>query len=95
MIALAFSSNPTGSTTVRINPYARCHTLLFCALICSSCFRAVTQPKNLETDRVQPASTLPKPPRTEQKNAIKTATQPNLRDPRIYRGSLNVKTARS
>ena len=62
MIASAVSSKRTPSTTVRINPHPRCHTLLFCTLFCSSRFRAFTQRENLEADRLQPASTLPKPP---------------------------------
>ena len=62
MTASPASSKRTPSTTVRFNPHARCHTLLFCTLFCSSYLRAVTQRENLEADRVQPASTLPKPP---------------------------------
>ncbi len=41
----------------------RCsHTRLFCTRFWRPWFRASRQPKNLEADRVQPVSTLPKPP---------------------------------
>jgi len=41
----------------------RCsHTRLFCTLFWLPWFRASRQPKNLEADRVQSVSTLPKPP---------------------------------
>jgi len=60
--SLALSSMWKPSTTVRSNPHARSHTLLFCTLICSSWFRAFRQRENLEADRVQPVSTVSKPP---------------------------------
>jgi hypothetical protein len=41
----------------------RCsHTRLFCTLFWLPWFRASRQPKNLEADRVQPVSTVSKPP---------------------------------
>lgn len=62
MIAPVLSSKRTPSTTVAVDPHARCQTLLSCTMFCSSWFRAVTQRENPEADGVQPGSTLPKPP---------------------------------
>jgi len=69
-IAPVSLSKRTPSTTVRTSPHPRSHTLLFRTLICSSAFRTVRQPKNLEADRVQPIQSPPNHPRIQQKSAI-------------------------
>jgi hypothetical protein len=43
----------TPSTTVAVNPHARCHTLLFCTLFCSPRFRALRQRETLGPDRLR------------------------------------------
>ena len=63
---------------MRFNPHARSHTLLFCTLIYSSWFRAFRQRENLEADRVQPVSTLPKPPTGTAEERVMCVSQPSV-----------------
>ena len=69
-IASVVSSKRTPSTTVRVNPHARCHTLLFCTLFCSLWFRVLRQRETSGADWVQPRQPSPNHPQIQQESDI-------------------------